>query len=98
MDGKGCQTKLGLSGVAHLNKSIFLLVEEDFHSLNVAVNPWKDIRSQQLKADWNPFRVTDSYDSPRQTQTYANTNFTAGSRYYGIDINSIFQVFNSFCC
>lgn len=50
MDGNGCQTKLSLSGVAHLNESVFLLVEEDFHSLNVAVNPWKDMKSQQLKA------------------------------------------------
>lgn len=65
MDGNGCQTKLSLSGVAHLNESIFLLVEEDFHSLNVAVNTWKDIKSQQLKADWNPSRVTDSYNSPK---------------------------------
>lgn len=65
MDGNGCQTKLSLSGVAHLNESIFLLVEEDFHSLNVAVNPWKDIKAQQLKADGNPFRVTDSYNSPK---------------------------------
>lgn len=70
MDGNGCQTKLSLSGVAHLNKRIFLLVEEDFHSLNVAVNPWKDMKSQsevyqQLEADWNPFRVTHSYDSPK---------------------------------
>lgn len=40
------QTKLSLSGVAHLNKSIFLLIEEDFHSLNVSINTWEDTKTQ----------------------------------------------------
>lgn len=39
------QTKLSLSGVAHLNKSVFLLIEEDFHSLNVPINTWKDTKT-----------------------------------------------------
>lgn len=33
-----CLTKLSLSSIAHLNESIFLLVEEDFHSLDVPIN------------------------------------------------------------
>lgn len=35
---KRSQTELSLSAVAHLNQSVFLLVEEDFHSLDVPVH------------------------------------------------------------
>lgn len=35
---KRSRTELSLSAVAHLNQSVFLLVEEDFHSLDVPVH------------------------------------------------------------
>lgn len=46
-----CLTKLGLSSIAHLNKGIFLLVEEDFHSLDVPINTWKDMQPHSNAED-----------------------------------------------
>lgn len=53
---KNCLTKLSLGSIAHLDQSVFLLVEEDFHSLNVPVNTCEDI-----KAHGNGFEVLLSH-------------------------------------
>lgn len=46
-----CLTKLSLSSITHLNESIFLLVEKDFHSLNVPINTWKDTQAHSNAED-----------------------------------------------
>lgn len=40
------ETELSLSGVAHLNQGVFLLVEENLHPLDVAVDACKTQQRQ----------------------------------------------------
>lgn len=64
------QTELSLRGVAHLNKSVFLLVEEDFHSLNVSVNTWKNMKQNcQWISTETPFKHVKEIKSEFSYQT-----------------------------
>lgn len=63
---KCCLTKLSLSSVAHLDQSVFLLVEEDFHSLNVPINTWEDTKphgngSKVLLSHADSWHTSDSH-------------------------------------